>query len=554
MKIWKLVGLEKNQWGRACTLWALLLCLTMAFELGSETIKALFLDQIGSSALPPAFVLEAGLRLAATALYFFLVRRNSYNRVMAFTTVIYALALGVLLLMLKSGHTGGLTLFYAIERVAFKLAMLHWGVYVIDFFTVGESSTAFPFIYSAQPLGSVAAGLVLALNPLSDLSYLFIVAIVLVLASLLLLRRAVKVRSESPRILVESPDSDRAGMWKAAWVYAWKAPVVRYMALATIGLVFVRMLLQVSGAYVMENMFVSAKTIGHFLGYYKIGSNVFVFALQALLSARMMKRFAPTRVNFSYAVFTLAAFVCLFLFPGTGSLIFSKLVRKELKSILKTPFSIMMYGTMADYARASARIAVFGIVIPLAGIVSGLMMMGLSIVDLSVGDLLLPGMLAAIGFLAVTGYQNRAYKLALIDLLQQKLGARLQGRGVSSIMRVHDGRILDIRSARQRPGYLFSRQRLGRRLFPSFYEPSRDLAQCPLSELVERLEELLLLVELYRPHGAPQVRSLLVEALTDRRTDLLDNATEVVASILPLSEGAMARRLVAAGLTRGVQL
>ena len=552
MRVWKLVGLSGGQWRRASTLWLLLLCLTFAFELASETIKALFLDEIGSKALPPAFALEAALRLGATALYFLLIRKTSYHSVMGATTLIYVAILVTLMLMLKSGMTGGLTAFYALERVAFKLIMLHWGVYVIDYFTVGESATAFPFIYSAQPLGSVGAGVLLAVNPLDDLSYLFIIAIAAALISLVCLRRATKVLADSPRIQVKAPGKDPAEKWRAAWTYAWKAPVVRYMALATVGLVFVRALLQISAAHVMETTFVSARDIGHFLGYYKIGSNVLVFALQSLLSARLMKALAPTRVNFSYALLTVAGFAGLFLCPGTSTLVFAEMVRKELKTILKTPFSVMMYGTMADYARAPARIAVFGIAVPLAGIVVGLSLMALNLVNLKLSDLLIPGMAVGLVFVVVTGFQNRAYKLALIDLLREKLG--YEPTGGSSISHLPDGRILDIRAARQRADYLLSRHALGKRLFPAFYEDSGNPATVAQSVLVERLEELLLLVELYRPHGAPHLRKLVVAALEDRRTDVLDNATQVMSCLLPPPEAASARRLLTAGLARGLTL
>lgn len=519
--------------------------------------------------MPPAFILEAVLRLAATAFYFFLITKNSYNRVMMFTTVVYGATLAGLWFSLRLEMSGSLTLFYAVERVAFKLIMLHWGVYVVDFFTVGESSTAFPFVYSAQPLGSVMAGIVLALNPLADLSHLFLVCAALIVLSLVIGRRAIAVRKESPRINVLAPGEGgkglaqavrrkaggmRAGFGAASWRYVFRAPVVRYMALATAALVLVRTLLQICGAQVLEGMFSSAQEIGRFLGYYKISSNVLVFVLQALLAARLMKRFSPTRVNFSYALLALAGFAALFLFPGTSSLVFAESVRKEWKSILKTPFSVMVYGSMADYARAPSRIAIFGVVVPLAGILSGLVIMGLSWLDVSLADLAVPGAVIAVGFIVVTLLQNRAYKLALVELLQNKLDVSWKPGQTSSVMRGPDARILDIRAARKKTDYLLVRYELGRRLFPDLYRTMGDPDSMDNGRLVELLEEVLLLVELYRPRGAPQLRSLLAGALQDRREDLRDNAEEVIASLLPPALSRRARLLLTAGLHRGVEL
>jgi hypothetical protein len=121
-------------------------------------------------------------------------------------------------------------------------------------------------------------------------------------------------------------------------------------------------------------------------------------------------------------------------------------------------------------------------------------------------------------------------------------------------MRVPDARILDIRKIRHRPDYAFMRGQYARRLFPESFESLDELAPLGDQELLERLDEMLLLVELYRPKGAPQLRNLLVLALTDRRNDLSDNALEVANSILPPRLAKRARRLLREGLDRGVEL
>jgi hypothetical protein len=553
MQPWKLVGLPRAQWRRSLLLWLLLLLLTLASEVGSDTIKALFLNRIGSKALPPAFALEAALRLLATGVYFLLLRRRSYARVMSATTVLYAGTLLTMLFLLQTDDTVSLTLFFALEQMGFKLILLHWGVYIVDFFTVRESATAFPFVYSAQPLGSVIAGFILAWAPVEEMSWMLLVSLAALIGALLLYPTAHGARSESPRLRVHAPESDAPSPWRVAWGYVWRAPVVRYMALATVALVLVRSVAQVAGAYVLEQQFRTARGIGTFLGYYKVSSNVVVFALQALLSARLMRRFSPPRVNLSYSFLSLAAFGLLTALPGTASLVFSESVRNEWKSILKTPFSVMMYGTVADYARAPSRIAVFGVVVPLSAVLAALAMMAAQSAGVGGQYMSLAGLVLAVPFIGVTLLQNRAYKLALVDLLRDKLGMPATTHSTSTLLRIPDGRIFDIRHARQRLDYMFTRQRLGRQLFPDLYAPLPDDADSWTDDLlIERLDELLLLVELYRPKGAPHLRGLLVSSLTDRRVDLKDNAFEVISSILPPILAKRARRLLALGLERGV--
>lgn len=540
------------QWRRSVLLWALLFLLTLAFELGSDVIKALFLNRIGSEALPPAFVLEASLRLLATVLYFFLLRRRSYARVMVMTTVLYGVTLGFLLSMLQSGASDHLTLFFALEQVGFKLLMLHWGVYIVDFFTVGESSTAIPVVYSAQPFGAVVAGVLLAWEPFADITWLLLVGLAAIAGALFLYPVVHRARRESPRVMVDEPEeADDGTVNRGAWSYVLRAPVVRYMALATVTLVLVRAVLQVSAAYVLESQFQTARGIGVFLGYYKVYSNVIVFGLQATLAARAMRRFSPPRINLSYALLAVAAFASLFALPGNATLVFAESVRKEWKSILKTPFSVMMYGTMADYARAPARIAIFGVLVPLAGILAGVGMMLVQRAGIGVRHLSLAGLFLGLVFLVATLLQNRAYKVALAELLRGKLRLTERTHTTSTLMRVPDGRLLDVRKVRKRMDYLLVRYSFAQRLFPDLLAGGRaDELTGP--ELIERLEELLMLVELYRPRGTPLLRGMLVAALTDERVDLMDNAFEVVRSVLPPRLARYAASLLQLGLERGV--
>jgi len=542
MKIFRLVGLEQSAWARASALWSVLFCLTLATELGAETVRALFLAGVGSKALPPAFILEAVLALIATTFYYFMVRRASYGRVMAVMSVAYAVAMALLALASRVGSPSGLVAAYAVEQVAARLILLHWGVYLVDFFTVRESTTSFAFIYSSQPLGAVAAGLILVANPFADFSVLCLGALALALVSLVLLRAADRVLVHSTRLHVAPPSSVQGARTTASWRYVFDAPVVRSMAVATVFLVLTRALLQVSGATVLERRFGTAGSIGEFLGYYKIYTNVAVFGIQAVFSARLMQALSPTRLNLSYSVFTLLGFLSLFVAPGTPSLVFSQLVYGELKSLLKTPFTSLMYGAMADYARAATRMAVFGVLIPLSGLASGLLMIGLTSFGWWSGGagVVAAGIITSLGFVAATVHQNRAYKLALVALLQEKLGVVVRP-GESSIMRVPDGRNLDIRKIRDRLDYHLVRGAWARRLFPDFFKASgKDF-------LETRLEELLMLVELYRPKGAPHLRSLLVAALHDHRRDLLDNASEAIDSILPRKLAARGRELLAQG-------
>jgi hypothetical protein len=550
MGLWRVAGIESGSWARAAALWLVLLAVTASGELGAETLRALLLNRAGSDALPPAFILEAVVKLAAIPAYYALSHRISNRRLMAVTIAVY---LGV---MFFAGVAPAelvdrwLVPAYALEAVAQNLLVLHWGVYLVDFFTVRESTSSFAFIYSAQPLGALVAGVLLMWHPFGRLADLLYVAALFSLAGLMLAARAGHRLAESPRLLI-GPGGAVPTERGAAWRYVLSAPVVRAMAVATAVMVLARALLQVAGSHVLSSEYVTEGSMGEFLGQYKVWTNLAVFAVQAVGAARLMRRFSPTRVNLSYSGLTLAAFGVLAALPGTGTLVFAQLVHQELKAILKTPFSALMYGAMADYARPEARMAVLGVVVPVAGVLSGLLMMGLKGAGIPAAGLAPAGCVASLLFIGVTVWQNRAYQLALVELLRDKLGFResLDGRS-SSLLRIPDARVFEIRKVRARMDYVLVRGRWARKLFPDLFDVGVRVDMLDEKALLERLDELLLLVELYRPSGTPYLKPLLAEALRDGRVDLLDNALETAANILPPGIAAHASLLVEEGMRR----
>ncbi len=554
MRLWRLAGIEAGSWSRAVALWLVLLAVTASGELGAETLRALLLNRAGSDALPPAFALEALVKLAAIPAYYALSRRYSNRTLMAVTIVTYMAVTFLVAVAPSALLERWLVPAYALEAVAQNLLVLHWGVYLVDFFTVRESTSSFAFIYSAQPLGALVAGGLLIWHPFGRLADLFYAAALLSTVGLVLAFRAGRRLSESPRVLVGTQGTETTSDGSerdAAWRYVVKAPVVRAMAVATGMMVLTRALLQVSGSHVLEAEFVTEGSMGEFLGRYKVWTNLLVFAVQAVGAARLMRRFSATRVNLSYSALTLVAFGALAVLPGTGTLVFAQLVHQELKAILKTPFSALIYGVMADYARAPARMAVFGVVIPVAGVLSGLLMMGLRHFGVPASDLAPAGLIAAVLFVLVTVWQNRAYQGALVDLLCEKLGfGEALGGRTSTLLRIPDARVFEIRKVRKRPDYLLVRTSWARRLFPDLLSPDVPVASMTDPVLLARLEELLLLLELYRPPGTPYLKPLMAGALQDGRIDLLDNALEVAASILPPGLVSQASELVEEGLRR----
>ncbi|MBM4372761.1 MAG: hypothetical protein FJ098_13980, partial [Deltaproteobacteria bacterium] len=251
------MGGERRYGLRVAVLWALFFIMTAGTELGSGLTEAMLLARLGASNLGAAFILEALLRLGSTAGYLWFadrVRAGALFRGISWVNLAAGLALAG---ALAADLPGSVLLFYGAVRVLENILVLHWGVYLVDFFSVRETTRAFPVIYSAGRVASFAAGAALS-GIAGASSAAWGVGLYLVSgAALLGLVSLIPEAAGAPGGNGGGSGRRRGTLQGLAegWRYTVRTPLVRAMILASVAMVLMRRLLDSALGVRMEELF-----------------------------------------------------------------------------------------------------------------------------------------------------------------------------------------------------------------------------------------------------------------------------------------------------------
>ena len=532
---------------RVAILWLLFFVMTVGTELGSGLTEAMLLSRIGASKLAHAFIIEALLRLGSTLGYLWFADRVRSSDLFRWISW-FNLASGFVLAIALWGEVAGaVLLFYCIVRVMENILILHWGVFLVDFFTVRESARAFPVVYSAARVATFAAGLALSSTAAGSAMQLAVVLYLFsggALVVMIFLSR--KAHAASPRIRVgKAPAYKTLRGLVEGWRFIRRTPLVRYMVLASVAMVLMRRLLQYAVGEDLEAIFADEASLRRYIANYMMIASAITFVLQALAAGPILDRLGTTWVNAAYAWFALLAAFGLAVAPGLATVTLAKGANRDVKQVFKTPVTLLHYGTFPDALRGRVRSAIFGVAIPLATLASGLILVGLEWLGLmSGGHLDLLVIMTAIGFIVASYLQNRGYRLSLVDLLRTKIGdqsAETTGSQVGSGR--WDGRLLQVREVRRSPLALLRRSKVATTFSMDLEDTSSSLEELTTERRLKATEDLMMLVELYRPRGAGHLRRLLLSALKDDRRDVRDTAYMVVRGILPHRYASQAKLL-----------
>jgi hypothetical protein len=122
--------------------------------------------------------------------------------------------------------------------------------------------------------------------------------------------------------------------------------------------------------------------------------------------------------NLLYAASTLLTFACSWLLPSLATGTAARFVEIPLKHALKTPLSVLFYGAETPRTRVAARALVFGVAIPIASVVAGLLFRQMGS---RVGLISAAGVALAMFYVAICAWQNLRYEGRLAQLLEGQL-------------------------------------------------------------------------------------------------------------------------------------
>ncbi len=399
--------------GKSAIAWlcAVSLCYYAAVTIGDTVAQSVFLSRLGVGALPSIFLLKAGIDVISGLLYLPLTHGRSPRSVWRVILGFYVVIVAVGWWASTTGHSDlGAYLLYAGHEVAWTLAVIHWGVFLLDVFSPSESLRLFPVLFGIGRLGALLGGLVvgslaMTLGAQNLLGFAILLALFAIAAS--------------TRLATLPPARQPPGTAGQARRTAWASPLVQLIALSTATMVMLRYGLRMVSLDEIRSAFDGdSDQVAAFLGLFSVVGNALAFVLGLYVVPRILKRFGVGIANLAYASSTVFAFVLTWLAPGLATASAARFVEMPLKHSLKTPLSVLFYGAENLRIRVAARSLIFGVAIPAATVGAGLCFRSLR--DY-IGLISIGGVALALLYLGICAWQNRCYRERLGHLLREEL-------------------------------------------------------------------------------------------------------------------------------------
>lgn len=434
--------------------------LVLLHRSAEATSLSLFLDHLGAKSLPLTYLVVSLVDVPLAFGYMHLARRANRRWMTAgLGAALVLLLAGARLLGLAEPGWGLFAAYLAATSLGTFL-VIHWGVLLLDAFSVDESRRAFPLVYAGGHVGSFAAGAAMqlagtwrALDLLVAIPAASLVGLTLLMIVLGREREGLAVRQErTPRPGAAAGPSAMRNLGLLA-----ASPLIRIIAASTALMVLLRLCLRFLYGHELESAFTGPESLTRFIGAYTMIASALGLSLQLFATPRLLRVMGVGKLNLAYAAAVFASLLGLAAAPGVVAATAARFTDLELKGAIKTPLSAMFYDALGFDQRADARAIVLGIVSPLASMGSSLALLVFTRVHAPVTLLAWASLGLALIYLLLSALQAGAYRRSLEDELV-RWARELSGesgvgvdRAIELARRCDDPRIADMaREVRRR--------------------------------------------------------------------------------------------------------
>lgn len=372
----RLFNLSSAELRRATPLLGLYALLFAALTLIDGLSLVLFVHKLGTQALPLAMAVASAVVWLSVNRYTRLAVQQSSGPMF----VKLLLVLTVPLVLLWVGLTfdlvppAAMILLLVLREVAFTLVLLHFGNYLLDFFSRTELTRVMPIVYSGGRLGGLLAGLALVWIPsLVSIHHLAILSAALLIAALVGILR---LERQPPSIDTNDASSttDSEGKSESIVTLLRRYPLLVSLTVTTLVFFGCRSLLAFQYTAGFEQAFESERELTIFLGYYaQIGLGL-ALVIQLVVVSRMVGLLGVKGSQLVYAALVVLAAVGGLFTDGLVLAVLARFVESELRFSLRNPISQMIVNEFPKTVRIRARSWTLGTLIPLGGGVAALVM------------------------------------------------------------------------------------------------------------------------------------------------------------------------------------
>ncbi len=372
----RLLGVTPDELSRSGPLFALYLVLFAALTLADGLSLALFVQKVGAEGLPQAYFVSAVAVWVLVGLYVRQARRLSADQVFVLLLVCLGGLFGLVWAMLMLGaaaQTKWLMLLLVAREIAFTLVLLHFGTYLLDYFTRIELTRVMPLIYGGGRVGGLVAGGLLVTLPhflaVRHLALVVVGLLALAIVGVVLIRRHVPPVTDEPSgpQAIPADDPPRSADEQASIIRLIRRwPLLYWLTLSTLAFFACRGFLSYQYSATFEATFDDDSALAEFLGYYALVALMVAFILQMIVVSRLVGWIGVQGAYLAYAAVVLAVAAWGSVDGGLAVAVAARFVEGELRYGLRNPVSQMVVNQFPKPIRLRARAWTLGTLIPIA--------------------------------------------------------------------------------------------------------------------------------------------------------------------------------------------
>ena len=388
----KILFLEETDLSRAMPFFLFYLLLFTMLSLGDGMSITLFVKRVGADQLPNYYWITALLNFALIVVYMALAGVWSNAKLFHWIVFgsIFSFLVAWITVMLFPIDVRAFGLFFISRELSFTLVTMHLGNFVQDYFSRSDLNRVLPFIFSGGRLGGIIGGSLLALLSRSfavlNLVWVYIVLGAFAWLILCFIQKSHVLHTEASQD-VQSTAARKAHPER---LIATSLPnryleiirllkssrLLQWLTVTSLFFIVCRWVLNYQYSHYFQAHFANENQLAELMGWYTAIALSVALIIQLTLVNRMVRYLG---LSLTHAVYSLVLLFTMGLnvFPmSLNGALFSRFVETELRNGLRNPIMMLMTNTFERSMRPQARAWLMGVIIPIATILSSLLLQG----------------------------------------------------------------------------------------------------------------------------------------------------------------------------------
>lgn len=349
--------------------------LFVMLSIGDGLSLSLFVSQVGAEAFPQYYGLTACVNIVLVS--FYLLWGNRLSNLRTFQIIITLSIIGFLLpwalIRFSTLDKEIYGLFFLSREISFTLVLMHFGTFIQDYLTPDEMKRAIAFVYAGGRLGGIIGGFLLAML----VQWISLIDVALCYTALgiicLLLLGSIYRKLGTPPLASKTSDLTLSGLGELKKLLTPNSYLFWLSINIAVFIVF-RWILNLQYNMSFEAYFDSDRAMAEFLGWYTAIAQFLSLVIQLFIIGRLIDKAGVVGTHLIYSILMMGTGVLNVWFNTFPVAVFNRMMETELRIALRNPVTILLTNCFEQHQRKIVRAWAIGMIIPLATMVSSLLL------------------------------------------------------------------------------------------------------------------------------------------------------------------------------------